>query len=107
MSVFAFGSDFTIGLEEEILLVDESTLQLAPVASDVLGFAAQQSVGRGFRRRRFGRRRREVDDGGSDLGHDDARQAHERSLDSKEFLMSCHPWAAMRRRDSPFVFNLA
>ena len=36
MSVFAFGSDFTIGLEEEILLVDESTLQLAPVASDVL-----------------------------------------------------------------------
>lgn len=37
MSVFAFGSDFTVGLEEELLLVDAETLQLAPVAGAVLG----------------------------------------------------------------------
>jgi carboxylate-amine ligase len=32
----AFGSDFTIGMEEELLLVDPGTLQLAPVADAVL-----------------------------------------------------------------------
>lgn len=37
MSTYAFGSDFTVGIEEELLLVDRATLQLAPVAADVLG----------------------------------------------------------------------
>lgn len=37
MSAFSFGSDFTVGLEEELLLVDAETLQLAPVAGAVLG----------------------------------------------------------------------
>ncbi len=32
----AFGSDFTVGLEEELLLVDGTTLALAPVTDDVL-----------------------------------------------------------------------
>ncbi len=36
MSAFSFASEFTIGLEEELLLVDPATLQLAPVSSDVL-----------------------------------------------------------------------
>jgi glutamate---cysteine ligase / carboxylate-amine ligase len=36
MSTFSFGSEFTIGMEEEILLVDPGTLQLAPVAAGVL-----------------------------------------------------------------------
>ena len=36
MSAFAFGSEFTVGMEEELLLVDRGTLQLAPVAGDVL-----------------------------------------------------------------------
>ena len=36
MSTFAFGSEFTVGMEEELLLVDPATLQLAPVAGDVL-----------------------------------------------------------------------
>ena len=36
MTGFAFGSQFTIGMEEELLLVDSGTLQLAPVAGDVL-----------------------------------------------------------------------
>jgi glutamate---cysteine ligase / carboxylate-amine ligase len=36
MSTFAFGSEFTVGMEEELLLVDPETLQLAPVAGDVL-----------------------------------------------------------------------
>ena len=36
MSAFAFGSEFTVGMEEELLLVDRATLQLAPVAGDVL-----------------------------------------------------------------------
>jgi len=37
-----FGSDFTVGIEEEILLVDPETLELAPVAADVL---ARMAVG--------------------------------------------------------------
>ena len=36
MTGFGFGSDFTIGMEEEILLVDGVTLGLTPVASEVL-----------------------------------------------------------------------
>ena len=36
MSTFAFGSEFTVGMEEELLLVDPATLELAPVAGDVL-----------------------------------------------------------------------
>jgi carboxylate-amine ligase len=32
----AFGSDFTVGIEEELLLVDDATLALAPVTDDVL-----------------------------------------------------------------------
>ena len=36
MSAFAFGTEFTIGLEEELLLVDPATLQLAPVSREVL-----------------------------------------------------------------------
>jgi carboxylate-amine ligase len=36
MSAYAFGSDFTVGIEEEILLVDPSTQRLAPVAAEVL-----------------------------------------------------------------------
>jgi glutamate---cysteine ligase / carboxylate-amine ligase len=31
-----FGSDFTVGVEEELLLVDDATLALAPVTSEVL-----------------------------------------------------------------------
>lgn len=37
MTGFAFGSDFTVGLEEELLLVDSGTLRLSPVAGAVLG----------------------------------------------------------------------
>ena len=37
MSAFAFGSDYTVGIEEELLLVDGETLSLAPVAGAVLG----------------------------------------------------------------------
>jgi carboxylate-amine ligase len=33
---FSFGSDFTVGLEEELLLVDEDTLALTPVTEDLL-----------------------------------------------------------------------
>lgn len=33
---FAFGSEFTVGIEEELLLVDEETLALASVTGDVL-----------------------------------------------------------------------
>lgn len=36
MSGFAFGSEFTVGIEEELLLVDPTTLELAPVAAEVL-----------------------------------------------------------------------
>ena len=36
MTEFAFGSEFTIGVEEEVLLVDPRTFELAPVAADVL-----------------------------------------------------------------------
>ena len=36
MSRFAFGSDYTVGLEEELLLVDAASLRLAPVAARVL-----------------------------------------------------------------------
>ena len=36
MSGFAFGSEYTVGIEEELLLVDPVTHRLAPVASDVL-----------------------------------------------------------------------
>lgn len=36
MSGFAFSSEYTVGLEEELLLVDPATLQLAPVSSAVL-----------------------------------------------------------------------
>ena len=32
----AFGSDFTVGIEEELLLVDSESRELAPVAADVL-----------------------------------------------------------------------
>jgi glutamate---cysteine ligase / carboxylate-amine ligase len=34
---FAFGSEFTVGIEEELFLVDEATLALAAVTDDVLG----------------------------------------------------------------------
>ena len=37
MSDFAFSSDYTVGIEEELLLVDRETLRLAPVAGAVLG----------------------------------------------------------------------
>ncbi|HEY1316209.1 MAG TPA: YbdK family carboxylate-amine ligase [Gaiella sp.] len=33
---FPFGSEFTVGIEEELFLVDEATLALAPVTDDVL-----------------------------------------------------------------------
>jgi len=33
---FPFGSDFTVGIEEELLLVDETTHALAPMTDDVL-----------------------------------------------------------------------
>ena len=33
---FPFGSEFTVGLEEELFLVDETTLALAPTTDDVL-----------------------------------------------------------------------
>ena len=36
MSGFAFGSSFTVGIEEELLLVDPGTHELAPVAETVL-----------------------------------------------------------------------
>ncbi len=36
MSEFAFASDFTVGIEEELHLVDAETFELSPVASDVL-----------------------------------------------------------------------
>jgi glutamate---cysteine ligase / carboxylate-amine ligase len=36
MSSFAFGSELTVGIEEELLLVDERTLELAPVTETVL-----------------------------------------------------------------------
>lgn len=36
MTSFAFGTDFTVGIEEEVLLVDPVTLRLAPVAAEVL-----------------------------------------------------------------------
>jgi len=37
MSDFAFTSDYTVGIEEELLLVDRETRRLAPVAGAVLG----------------------------------------------------------------------
>lgn len=37
MTTFAFDSDYTVGIEEELLLVDAETLRLAPVAGAVLG----------------------------------------------------------------------
>lgn len=37
MTRFAFGSDYTVGIEEELLLVDAASLQLSPVAGAVLG----------------------------------------------------------------------
>jgi len=37
VSGFSFDSDYTVGIEEELLLVDEETLQLAPIAGAVLG----------------------------------------------------------------------
>ena len=37
MSGFSFGSEYTVGIEEELLLVDRRTLRLAPVAGAVLG----------------------------------------------------------------------
>jgi carboxylate-amine ligase len=40
MSGFAFGSSFTVGIEEELLLVDEPTLELAPVTESVLATMA-------------------------------------------------------------------
>ena len=36
MTEYAFGSEFTVGIEEELLLVDRESLQLAPVAAEVL-----------------------------------------------------------------------
>ena len=36
MSGFAFGSGFTVGIEEELLLVDPDTHDLVPRAQDVL-----------------------------------------------------------------------
>ena len=33
---FPFGSEFTVGIEEELFLVDEATLTLAAVTDDVL-----------------------------------------------------------------------
>jgi carboxylate-amine ligase len=33
---FPFGSEFTVGIEEELLLVDETTLALAPVTDEIL-----------------------------------------------------------------------
>ena len=32
-----FGTEFTVGLEEELLLIDPATRELAPVATEVLG----------------------------------------------------------------------
>ena len=36
MSSFTFGSEPTVGIEEELLLVDEHSLELAPVTQAVL-----------------------------------------------------------------------
>lgn len=43
MSGFSFGSAFTIGMEEELLLVDRTTLELASVAGDVLAAMHEDS----------------------------------------------------------------
>ena len=33
---YPFDSEFTVGIEEELFLVDETTLALAPVTDDIL-----------------------------------------------------------------------
>ena len=36
MTAIPFGSEFTVGIEEELLLVDRASLALAPMTDDVL-----------------------------------------------------------------------
>ena len=47
MSGFAFRSEYTVGIEEELLLVDSETLRLAPVAGAVLGAMEVDSASAG------------------------------------------------------------
>ena len=47
MSSYAFRSEYTLGIEEELLLVDRETLRLAPVAGAVLGAMEVDSASAG------------------------------------------------------------
>ena len=47
MSTYAFRSEYTLGIEEELLLVDRETLRLAPVAGAVLGAMEVDSASAG------------------------------------------------------------
>ena len=47
MSGYAFRSEYTVGIEEELLLVDRETLRLAPVAGAVLGAMEVDSASAG------------------------------------------------------------
>jgi carboxylate-amine ligase len=47
MSTYAFRSEYTLGIEEELLLVDRETLHLAPVAGAVLGAMEVDSASAG------------------------------------------------------------